>query len=91
MDCVLLPAYVPFESVPTCAPVTVCHKRMVLSKLPLTSVLPSRLKATLLTVIRVPFERVFACAPVTASHRRMVLSQLPLASVPPSELNAKLS
>ena len=68
---------------------------MVLSLLSLTSVLPSGLKATLLTFPVCPLS-VCLCAPVTASHSRIVLlsppatSAFPLASVLPSGLKATL-
>ena len=65
------------------------HRRIVPSELPLASVLPSGLNATLLTALVCPVS-VCLCSPVTASHRRIVLSSLPLASVRPSGLNDTL-
>jgi N-acetylmuramoyl-L-alanine amidase len=60
-----------------------------LERLPLASVRPSGLNATLLTPNVCPVSvRLFI--PVTASHRRMVSSSLPLATVRPSGLKATL-
>ena len=61
----------------------------MLSSLPLASVIPSGLKATLLTGAVCPV-RIAHCSPVAAFQRRIVLSALPLASVRPSGLKATL-
>ena len=59
------------------------------SELPLPISLPSRLNATLTTLLVCPV-RVRLCVPVGTSHRRMELSIPPLANVRPSGLNATL-
>src|SRR5438445_6596995 len=60
---------------------------MVLSQLPLASILPSGLKATESTTSECP-ARVRNSLPLATSQNLMVLSQLPLASILPSGLNA---
>src|SRR6266516_7871122 len=66
------------------------HSLMVLSTLPLASVCPSGLMATLATELLCPV-RVRRRSPVFRFHSLMVLSSLPLASICPSGLMATLS